>query len=87
MKAIVTRFHGPGNVRGARIIASDSDGNRVQQHCDDALTADQNHEKAARALCRKMGWTGVLNGGDLRPGQRVWVWVDLGMHTLAIVYP
>lgn len=78
MKAIITRFHGPGNVRGSRIVASDGDGNRVSVSCRDDLTFDRNHEEAARALCSKMKWEGVLLRGTLMKGGRdfgqVWVW-------------
>jgi hypothetical protein len=77
MKAIVTKYHGPGNVRGSRISASDSDGNRVILHRDCALSVDQNRDRAALALCRKLGWTGTLaHGGLNRRGDEVYVWVD-----------
>lgn len=52
MKALRTRYFGATNVRGARIIADDGDGNRitVPYHGNDS------HRKAAIALCEKMGW-------------------------------
>jgi hypothetical protein len=72
MKAIVTKYHGPGNVRGARFSASDEDGNKVWVSYDYSANADANHEAAARKLCEKMGWGGRLIGGGL--GSRM-VWV------------
>jgi len=75
MKAIVTTYKGPSNVRGSRIIASDEDGNRVIVHYDPALNSEENHITAARSLCSKMGWTGTLHGGHLKHGM-VFVWSD-----------
>lgn len=65
MKAIVTKFHGPSNVRGSRYSASDTDGNKVVLSTDFALDSDGNHDRAALALCAKMGWTkhGLVRGG------------------------
>lgn len=71
MKAIITKYHGPTNTRGSRIRASDLDGNRVTVSFDHALNGDGNHDAAAVALCRKMGWShhnlmrGGLGGGDV----------------------
>lgn len=56
MKAIVTKYHGATNSRGSRYSASDTDGNRVSVPTDYALSSDGNHDAAAIALCRKMGW-------------------------------
>jgi len=75
MKAITTKYHGPGNVRGSRITASDDDGNRVVSSYDHALNSEGNHAAAARKLCQKMNWTGSLTGGHIREGM-VWVWDD-----------
>jgi hypothetical protein len=76
MKAITTRYIGQTNHRPARIIASDSDGNRVTLPYD-GLTDDRTdylalnedpHRKAAKALCAKMGWTGRLVAGGVKDG-------------------
>jgi len=75
MKAIVTRFHCPGNVRGSRVSAHDSDNNRVILHIDPAWRSDEIHKHAAVALCSKMGWKGTLAEGHLANGERVFVWV------------
>ncbi len=74
-KAIETKYHGPGNVRGSRIIASDMDKNRVIASYDYALSAEENHKAAAYALCSKMNWGGSLIGGATSRGY-VWVFAD-----------
>lgn len=74
-KAITTRFHAPANVRGSRYSATDSDGNRVYQHANDALSHEGNHDNAAIALCRKMSWHGVLVRGGISTGN-VYVWLS-----------
>ena len=68
MKAIETKYVGPSNVRGSRIIASDSDGNRVIVPYDCALNGEDAHAKGALALCRKMGWQGNLKAGSTKRG-------------------
>lgn len=75
MKAIETRYIGPSNVRGSRIIASDGDGNRVTVSYDSALNSDDNHAAAAKALLVKMGWCGELISGHTKHGM-CWVFVD-----------
>jgi hypothetical protein len=64
MQAIVTRYHGPGNVRGSRISATASAG-RVILEWDDALNQDQNHAAACAALVRKFAWGGRWIAGGL----------------------
>lgn len=73
MKAIMTKYKGPTNHHGSRIIASDEDGNRVIVPYNHALNSDQMHRAAADALCAKMGWTGELIQGGIRNGY-VFVW-------------
>jgi hypothetical protein len=75
VKAIFTKFHGPSNVKGSRISATDEDGNRVMVSSDHALSQDGRHDKAALALCQKMRWTGVLIRGGLKGGN-VYVFLD-----------
>jgi hypothetical protein len=67
MKAIKTVYHGPGNVRGSRISASDEDGNRITiPYPDHAGMGMEAHAVAAKALCEKMGWDGKWYGGGLK---------------------
>jgi hypothetical protein len=75
MKAISTRYSGPTNTRGSRIIATDGDGNRVSVSYDDALNSERSHAAAVRKLCQKMGWHGKLTGGHTKNGM-AWVWDD-----------
>lgn len=75
MKAIVTTYLGPTERRGPRIVATDSDNNRVTIPYPHDLSESQKHAHAARALCRKMGWSGTLAEGSLRPGSSVFVWI------------
>ena len=80
MKAIKTKYLSATTYKGARMTATDGDGNRVVLPYRDALNADKNHAKAARALCEKMGWTGTLQGGGVLTNGReclmVWAWMD-----------
>lgn len=77
MKAIQTRYFGPGNVRGSRIKAFDLDGNQVTigypHECSG--TTEDKHRLAAVALCQKMGWKGELVAGALKDGY-VFVFLD-----------
>lgn len=77
MKAIQTRYFGPGNVRDSRIKAFDLDGNQVTisypHECSG--TSEDKHRLAAAALCQKMGWKGELVAGALKDGY-VFVFLD-----------
>ena len=75
MKAIVTKYHGPTNFKGARITASDEDGNRVTIPYPYELSGEAVHRKAAEALCSKMKWTGKLVAGGIKNGY-VFVFAD-----------
>ena len=55
MQAIITKFHGPTNTRGARISATAWAG-RVSIPYPHELNQEEGHEKAARALMAKFGW-------------------------------
>lgn len=82
MKAVTTKYHGPTNTRGARISASDGDGNRVTvPYPYEKATGEDAHSDAVRALCTKMDWHGMLVCGspDWRRGVLVWVWVEEDM--------
>ena len=70
MKAIVTRYKGPTNTRGSRIIASDEDGNRISVPYPHELSGTEVHRYAARKLCEKMNWSGAdtMVAGSLRNG-------------------
>lgn len=71
MKAIVTKYMPATERLPTRIEASDADGNEIR-----ILASPNSHEEAARLLCEKMSWTGLLQSGWLSCGSRVWVWLD-----------
>ena len=82
MQAIIVKYFGAGNVRGSRFIARAKAGS-VTQFYDHALSADQNAEAAAVALCKKFGWDYDLVGGTLPDGSRVFVLVNRTQHEVA----
>lgn len=74
MVTIITRYIGPTNTRGSRIIAQRSDwkpgypkGTRVTVGYDHA--ASDPHLAAARQLAEGMNWYGTWIGGDLPEGK------------------
>ncbi len=75
MKAITTRYMGPTNTRGARILATDEDKNRVTISYPYELSGEAVHLKAAQALCNMMKWSGNLVGGSTKRGY-VFVFTD-----------
>ena len=67
-KAIVTR-HLPATMRlPGRVKASDSDGNATTISWDSSLNTLPNHQRAAAALCEKMGWRGHYVSGAAKDG-------------------
>jgi len=56
---ITTRYSGPTDTRGSRIIAT-GHGRQLTVPYDYALTATGNHEAAALALAKVLGYTGDL---------------------------
>ena len=61
--------------RGSRYRATDCDGKRAYSPNHLELNSDENHDEAARALCRKLGLKGKLVRGNLARGQQVYVWL------------
>ena len=75
-QAIETKYIGPTNLRGSRVKATAQAGSIIM-HWDDALGVDENHTKAALALCAKYDWKGKLCAGALSNGRgNVFVFVD-----------
>ena len=68
MKAIETRYLGPTNTKGARIVAHDMDNNRIVVDYTATLTLIKSYRAAAEALRDKMGWRGELVGGATKRG-------------------
>jgi len=75
MKAITTKYHGPTDRKGARVSATDNDGNRITISYPYELSGEAVHRKAAEALCTKMNWPGKIAGGSVKHGY-VFVFVD-----------
>lgn len=76
MQAILTRYLGPTNTRGARIKATCAAGSITISYPYD-LSGQAVHRKAAEALVSKLGWVdtyyGGLLGGQLANGDYAFV--------------
>jgi len=68
MKAILTKYFGPGNSKGTRIKAWELDGHCVFYSYNYALSSEANHRSAAEKLRDKMGWSGELVAGGTKDG-------------------
>ncbi len=66
-QAIVTKWLGPTNHKGARVRATAQAGTVVVDW-DHAEGVDANHSWAALELMRKLGWAGRLVGGEVPDG-------------------
>jgi hypothetical protein len=60
MQAIITKYLGPTDHRGARVKAT-ADAGTVTVSWDHALNTEDNHRAAAEALANEYRW---LDGGD-----------------------
>jgi len=71
-RTIRTHYEGPTDTRGSRIVAR-SEGRQTTVAYDyhHAMGYAQ-HERAARALMARRGWTGTLEAGDWRDDVCVW---------------
>ncbi len=72
-QAIVTKFLGPTNFRGARVKATSAAGLHVVVPWDYSFNVEDNHVFAARALAEKLSWTDGTDfddwaGGSLSDG-------------------
>lgn len=64
-KCIRVKYVGPTNTKGSRYIADDGDGNRVIVGIDHSMSCEENAERAAQALVKKLGWHGRYVEGHL----------------------
>jgi hypothetical protein len=87
MKAIKTKYHGPGRKLGSRCSAFDGDGHRVYVTWDNGLHRNENYRKAARALCEKMGWSGTLWQGGFGNQEEIFVFQDTFDGPLVVEKP
>ena len=67
-QAIETRYVGPTNYRGSRIVATTPSGHKLTHIWDYSLGIDANHHAAAKALCDKLGWNAIKAGGSTKRG-------------------
>jgi hypothetical protein len=60
MRKIITNYYTNGP-HGPYVVADD-DGNNIQltRLIDSSIGLEENHEKAALALCHELGWSGRL---------------------------
>ena len=73
-QTIITRYHGPGNVRGSRYSATTSSGKRRWMSIDHAENDETNHHRAAQRLAETLNWPGKWQGGALNDkGAMIWV--------------
>jgi len=79
MKAILVKYHGPGNVRGSRFKASAEGVASIYRSYNHALNGDENAEYVAKELANLHGWLADgsrLVGGELPNGDRCFVFVN-----------
>ncbi len=55
-QAILTRYLGPTNHRGARVIATAGGGLKLTLSWNHALNEQRNHQAAARTLADRLQW-------------------------------
>lgn len=81
--AILTRYRGPTEHRGARIVAHDAYGKRSTTPYDHALDGPDNHAQAALHHAATRGWCDVDDGLGLRGGATTtgYAWVFIAERT------
>lgn len=75
MVAIETRYLGPTNTKGARIVATAQTRNRIVIPWFSSLGHTENHARAAKALRSKLDWNGLMVGGGTKLGM-AWVFIN-----------
>ena len=71
MQCIQTKFLGPTNHRGSRIVATATHGTKITRQYDYALSTDDNHKAVADTLCSQLDWPTIKAGGATMNG---YVW-------------
>ena len=79
-QAIVTKFIGPGTVRGSRIKATAWAGSCTVPYSH-RLDVDGNHRAAAKALAEKFGWVAEWRESTLPDGRRVYLAAPVAFRT------
>ena len=67
MQAIITKWHAPTNYRAARVSAQCS-ARRIIVQWDHAYGVEGNHDEAALALAKALGWSGEWVKGQRPDG-------------------
>lgn len=67
MYAIITKYYGPTNYKGSRIRAKAAERWTTHDY-DHRLTAEANHDEAARKLAKVLGWEGQWARGEMPSG-------------------
>ena len=67
-QAIETRYAGPTNHAGSRVIATAAAGQRHVHHWDYSINHTDNHLAAAEALRAKLDWPSIKAGGATAKG-------------------
>jgi hypothetical protein len=68
MQCIQTKFLGPTNHRGSRIVATATHGSKITRAYDYALDVENNHKAVANALCLQLDWPTIKAGGATMQG-------------------
>ena len=76
MQTITTKYVGPTNSRGSRVIARTTSGVRRVMAWDYARSQDSNHREAAHLLAEQLGWAGEWIAGTLNENGNVYVCVS-----------
>ena len=71
-QSIETRYVGPTNHRGSRIVATSASGHRLIHDWEHGLNIEANHYAAAKALQAKLEWEPIVAGGSTKAG---YVWL------------
>ena len=67
-QSIETRYVGPTNHRGSRIIATTPGGHKVTHAWNYEFNIEANHYAAAEALRAKLDWPSIKAGGSTAKG-------------------
>ena len=69
---IRTRYYGPTNFRGTRIVANDGDGHRLTLHRNYEVDPHEDHHAAAVALATRLEWPSTDLIGGWWKGDYFW---------------
>jgi len=75
MQAITVKFLGPTNFSGSRWKATCAAGSVTVPYDYSVNMGEDNARLAADALCKKLGWTWDMLGGQMANGDYVFVFV------------